>query len=253
MSTPRAFCCHVHTCTFFIALTVVLFWLLVAVFIVIKGELLGLVVVIPPLFSYGCLLVGNRTNRPSSYCPFLIVNLALVIGAFIFAGIFYLTGAAFISHNFRIGSEVLETFLGSVTILTGTGVAIFAFLMFYYFYIVYRDYEYVKQKVAKKEVDSPTKSRPKQQKRFYVLPSTKRPTKSKSLRRNQSSERIIVDVEDVNDRLSFSSIDNQPKWQSEQNLPDWSEEPRSFDRPFNRNPSIGQLNHLSQSWRITSV
>jgi hypothetical protein len=61
--------------------------------------------------------------------------LALVIGAFLFAGISYLTGAAFISHNFRIGSQGLETLLGSITVAIGTGAAIYAFLQFYYFYV----------------------------------------------------------------------------------------------------------------------
>ncbi|KAI6240378.1 hypothetical protein M3Y99_00469900 [Aphelenchoides fujianensis] len=255
----RAFCCHVHTCTFVIALVVVLFWLTVTAFIILQGELLGLVLVVPPLFSYGCLLIGNRFNRPAQYCPFLIVNLALVIGAFIFAGIFYLTGAAFISHNLRIGSEVLETFVGSITILTGTGVIIFAFLAFYYFFIVWRDYEFVKQKAAaKQEKEEAPKARPTRQKRLYVLPPSKPSPNSPNLRRNRSAERILIDREpadDTNtyDRLSFSSVEAPGKWKSERDLFASQLEPEFF--PFNRNrrPSADRLSVQSQWWRVTSV
>lgn len=61
--------------------------------------------------------------------------MALIIGAFLLAGVSYLTGAAFISHNFNVGIESLETLLGSIGIAIGTGAAIYAFFQFYYFYV----------------------------------------------------------------------------------------------------------------------
>lgn len=55
---------HVHTFTFIIALAVVLFWGICAVGIILYGEYIALLVCIPPLFSYGSLLIGNRCGRP---------------------------------------------------------------------------------------------------------------------------------------------------------------------------------------------
>lgn len=68
----------------------------------------------------------------------IVLQLALVLGAFIVAGVCYLFGAAFITHNFSLGSSVFETFVGTASVLTAIGVSAFALSAFYYFYIVYR-------------------------------------------------------------------------------------------------------------------
>ncbi|KAI6191053.1 hypothetical protein M3Y97_00186000 [Aphelenchoides bicaudatus] len=255
-------CCgvHVHTFTFIVAVLVILFWSICAAGIILYGEYFALLICIPPLFSYGSLLIGNRCSLPGNYCPFLIVNLALSIGAFLFAGIFYLTGSAFISHNFRIGSDGLETFLGSVTVLVGTGAAICAFCQFYYFYIVYRDYEYVKNRVSEAQnIKKPTK--PTRQRRFYVdpkklpkfCPCHKKATKKQSIKVEESEESDNGEhlnptfrdgIPDEYDPLLFPPMNS---WRSASGLNrSWAPAKKRLDKEYS-------LNRKGSLWQITSV
>lgn len=168
--------------------------------------------------------------------------MAIVIGIFLFAGILYLTGAAFISHKVQIGSYSFETFLGSMTVVIGTGVAVCAFFMFYYFYaslqwtikfneafqIVYRDYEYVKSQLPKEKVDVKHSPKPTRQRRFYVdtkrlselCPRREKPAKKYSIKVEDSGEE---DADQTNpsywDSISVDKLLKHPNlWHGEADI-----------------------------------
>jgi len=138
---------HVHTGTFVLAIIGTVFTALGSFGIITGGGGWHFFVTsganIISLICYICLLVGNRKHIPALYLPFLIVNTIMMILLVVLAILMFVSGGMVLGHKTDVKASE-EKAVGIALFVFGTLYIIGVLIQFYFYYVIYRGYRYLK-------------------------------------------------------------------------------------------------------------